>query len=138
MNVINLCCCGEGNYSGATYEENIAITRDTYIKLKSEIDAMEVYLGELDGKHSCVYGDVEAQPFTEAEIPYAGFDEAHIDGDKLYNQLKELFESNGIDLDDEIKKVNEYIDSLDLIVDVTVRVWASKAEKVREFASTLN
>ena len=29
MNVVNLCCYGEGNYSGASYEENVAISKDT-------------------------------------------------------------------------------------------------------------
>jgi len=138
MNVINLCCYGEGNYSGAKYEENIAISQDAYTKFKPEIDALEVYLGELDGKHSCVYGEVAAQLFTEEEILNAGFDETYNDGDALYCQLEELFKSNGVDLDNELKMVDEYIDSLDLIVDVTVRVKSSKAEKVREFASALN
>lgn len=138
MDIVNLCCYGEGNYSGASYEENIAISKDTYEMVKSEIDSMEIYLGELDGKHSCVCGDVEAQYFAEAEIPDAGFDETHRDGDEMYCQLKEVFESHNMNLNDEMNTVYDYIRSLDLVIDVTVRVKRSNAEKVREFASSLN
>ena len=138
MNIVNLCCYGEGNYSGASYEENIAISKDTYEQIKPNIDSLEVCLGELDGKHSCVYGEVEAQPFTEEEIADAGFDETHDDGDEMYWQLKEVFESHEMNLDNEIKLVKDYIKSLDLVVDVTVRVKSSNAEKIREFATSLN
>ena len=138
MNVVNLCCYGEGNYSGASYEENVAISKDTYEQVKPDIEALEICLGELDGKHSCVYGEVEAQFFAEEEIPDAGFDEPHNDGDEMYCQLKEVFESHDLNLDNEIRAVDDYIKSLDLVVDVTVRVKASNATKVREFAESLN
>ena len=35
VNIVNLCCYGEGYYSGATYEENIAVSKDFFEKIKS-------------------------------------------------------------------------------------------------------
>ena len=41
MDIVNLCCYGEGNYSGASYEENIVIPKNTYEQVKSDIESLE-------------------------------------------------------------------------------------------------
>ena len=137
MKIINLCCCGEGYYSGQTYEENIAIFEDTFDKIKEDIDSMKVCLGELDGKHSCVYGEVEIQTFTEDEIPNAGFDEIKKDGDCLYNKLEDVFQLHHLSLNDEIERVNDYLETLDLFVDFTINLKQSDIEKVKIFLEIL-
>lgn len=137
MDVVNLCCFGEGYHSGATYEENIAVSKEVYEKCKDKISDLKVYLGELDGKHSCVNGEIEAQYFSEEMIPEAGFDETYNDGDSMYQELKSVFNLCALDLDAEIAKVSEYIKSLDLIVKITVNVKRSNAEKVVAFANSL-
>lgn len=138
MNIVNLCCYGEGNYSGATYEENIAISEDFYNKIASIFtEDYEVYLGELDGKYSEVMGTIEVQPFKEDEIADAGFEDNNDDGDSFYWSLKDKVEGLGLDLDQEIKAVTDFISSIDKVIDVTVRVKQSDKDRVIEFAKSL-
>ena len=53
----------EGYWSGAVQEEDIVLLLDDFLQLESDIisqiiDMKEYYIGELDGKHSEVMGDV--------------------------------------------------------------------------------
>lgn len=138
MNIVNLCCYGEAYYSGSTYEENIAINEEFYEKIKSIFtNDYKIYLGELDGKHSEVMGTIDIQYFDENEIADAGFDKDDNDGDSFYWNLKDRVDELGFDLDEEIKKVKDYINSLDMMVDVMVRVKKSDKSKIINYALSL-
>lgn len=69
MNVVNLCFSAEGYYSGQVYEENVTISEEFYEKIKDKVSEMEVYISELDGKHSEVLGEIDVQPCEEKDIP---------------------------------------------------------------------
>lgn len=64
-----------GYYSGAKYNESIIILKDDFIKLFSAygvtphtLESLSVYCGELDVKHSEVYGDVGVEFWTKSEL----------------------------------------------------------------------
>lgn len=136
MNIVNLCCYGNGHYSGAEYEENIAISEEAYQRIKDVVEDNEykVYLGELDGKHSEVYGTIEVQPFKESELIEAGFGEGNQnDGDHFYVSLKDRVSNLGVDIDKDIKLVKDYFDSLDLYEEITVKVKRSNKQKLLKY-----
>lgn len=61
--IIELNLCATGYYSGAEYEETLILTRDDFLKLfvangllVNDARGVEICCGELDGKHSEVYG----------------------------------------------------------------------------------
>ena len=53
------------------------------------------------------------------------------------NELKEIFKSHNLDLDSEIKYVEDYIKSIDLVIDLAVRVKQSDVGKVNDFIKSL-
>lgn len=136
MNVVNLCFYADGYYSGHTYEENITISEELYEKIKDKVSEMEVYVSELDGKYGEVLGEIEAQPCEEKDIP-DWYTEPEDDGDTFWNNLEKLCEEEGLDLPTDVKKVKEYVKSIDYCVDVTVSVKKSNVEKLKKFADTL-
>lgn len=139
MNIVNLCCYAEGYYSGAKYEENVVISEDFYEKIKNLIETEEcVSLGELDGKHSNVEGNIDVQFFNEKEIDNAGFDKDNSDGSCLYEYLKETIgDSLSKELDDNIKEIKDYLSTRDLYEDMTISVRRSNKQKVLDFLKTL-
>ncbi|MEG2289577.1 MAG: hypothetical protein RSC24_06380 [Clostridium sp.] len=63
MKITEINMYGEGYYSGSSEEENLLVTTEFYNKfLKDKVEnrLMEtgICLGELDGKHSEVYGEI--------------------------------------------------------------------------------
>lgn len=143
MRLLNINCFAEGYYSGATYEENIIIPADTYDRLSEEarkqIKDMEIYVGELDGKHSEAYAKIgeDGMQYFEEDNQDNICDEVTNDGDYMYEELKELFRENNLDLDCEIKKAKVYIDSLDGYVTYSCRVRKSKLNDLKKYISKL-
>ena len=83
MNIVKLNVYAEAYYSGATYEEDVVISKSLYEKIKTELDeydsennenARGVYVGELDGKHSEVEGDLSVEVYSEEEIADCSWD----------------------------------------------------------------
>lgn len=136
MDVVNICAYAEGYYSGSTYEENISISKEVYDSLKDEISEMKVYISELDGKHSETILEVEIQNFTEDDIGKMTW-ESNNDGDTMYCQLNAIFKSHNLNLDDEVKKVQDFVDSLDVYTEITVTVRKSDVSKVRKYCAEL-
>lgn len=136
MELVNVCLYAEGYYSEATYEDNIWIKESSYEKLR-DIFPTEISCGELDGKHSDVYGDVEIQDEWETDEDYAEAGIAKCDGEILEDELKDLYRDNNLDWEAEQKEIKEYLDSLDLCEDVTVRIPASKKSELMRFVKTL-
>jgi len=136
MNVVNLCFYAEGYYSGQTYEENVLISEEFYEKIKDSISEMEVYIDELDGKHSEILGEIDIQPCDEKDIP-KWYTNTKSDGEKFRERLYYLCEDLGLDLNSDEEEVNKYIETLDYNIDVTVSVKKSDKDKLIKFVEGL-
>lgn len=132
MNLVNINVYGEGYYSGNSYEETIFLLEEDYKELGKDLDGIEVYLGELDGKHSEVYGEVYVEIITEEMQKTYNFNKNN-DGEELYNLIEEL-SSNSKNM---IKRAKKYIETLDSLVDITFTVKKSQVEKIKEVVSEL-
>ena len=132
---VNLYACAY--YSGSKYEDNIWIKKSSYEKLK-DVFPEEISCGELDGKHSEIFGDVEIQDRWETDEDYAKAGIASCDGDTLENSLIDLYNENGLDWEEEQKEIKEYFDNLDVWEDVTVSIPSSKKIDLMAFVDTLN
>lgn len=138
MDVVNLAFYACGYYSGSTYEENIAVSKEFYEKIKDRVEEMEVCVYELDGKHSTTYGNIEVQSCNEEDI-IDWWKETKNDGSFFYSELSWICQCYfNLDLDKEIKEVEEYIDSLDTYVEIEVRVKKSQMDKLVEFMHKLD
>lgn len=136
MELVNISAYAEGYYSGQTYEENIFITKESYEKLKEKIDEIEIYIYELDGKHSEVEADIDIDCLTEETLLKIDLDKGN-DGENLYYTLEEIFENNDLSLDKELDVINNYLRTLDNIITFEVTVKTSQKEKVLDFIKTL-
>lgn len=128
MELVKLNCYGEAYYSGATYDETIFLLKEDYEKLNWDLSKEEVWLGELDGKHSEVYGDVYVYKISEEEQENYNFETVD-DGDCLFNHL--IYERE--DITEEIieammKRALDYIDTIDSMVEVCYRVRKSQVK----------
>lgn len=145
MNIVKLNVYAEAYYSGATYEEDVVISRNLYEKIKTELDeydsennenARGVYVGELDGKHSEVEGDLSVKVYSEDEVADCSWD-LNEDGDMLYYKIKDICDEKDLDLDEDIKTVQDYLKNVDSYVEISIMVKKSNVEKVKEYAESL-
>ena len=136
INVVNLCFYAEGYYSGQEYEENVTISEEMYKKIKNEIDNMEVYISDLDGKHSEVLGKIDVQPCKESEIA-DWYSDTKNDGDSFWERLQEICQVKGLDIVKDVKEVEKFIQSLDFNVEVTLSIRKSKVDELKAFAESL-
>ena len=127
MNLVNINVYGGGYYSGSSYEESIFLLEEDYKELGKDLDGIEVYLGELDGKHSEVYGEVYVEIITEEMQKTYNFNKNN-DGEKLYDLIEELSPNSK----NMIKRAKKYIETLDSLVDITFTVKKSQVEKIKE------
>lgn len=136
MNITNINFYAEGYYSGQTYEENLRIRTEVYEKLKDEINSIKCYVGDLDGKHSEVEGDIEVEHYIEEDILHCSWDLSN-DGKKLYYELKRIFDKYNLNLNEELNMVGDYLSSLDTYIDITISIKKSNVEKVKAFCKNL-
>lgn len=136
MNVVNLCFYAIGYYSDQEYEENVTISEEMYDKIKDEIDNMEVYIADLDGKYSEVLGTINIQPCEENEIE-DWYSEPRNDGESFWERLQEVCQDKGLDIVKDVQEVKKFIESLDFCVEVTLSVRKSKVDELKAFAKTL-
>lgn len=133
MRIVEILAFGEAYYSGATYNESVFLLEDDYMKLNVDIDGEEIGLGELDGKHSDVYGDVEVVYIEEKDQQKHIYSKDN-DGDILYCYISDLaYDEN---MKDEfikmIGRANDYISSIDCLVEATFTVKKSLLEKINK------
>lgn len=146
MDIVKLNVYAEAYYSGATYEEDVVISKSLYEKIKTELDeydsennenARGVYVGELDGKHSEVEGDLSVEVYSEEEIADCSWD-LNEDGDCLYYKVKYICDEKDLDLDADIKSVQNYLKNVDLYVEISLTVKKSNVDKIKEYAKSLD
>ena len=155
---LNLFACAY--YSGAEYSEQLFITTQDYIKyfgneqdtdaetfaeyVKDRWEGEEIYVGELDGKHSEVYGTVEVDFWTLEQIKeYWGENSSANDGEHMLNELIYAVETSHnesrVEIMENIKKhVNELIESIDTKVTIECKVPKDKVEELKAFVEQLN
>lgn len=122
-------------YSGNEYYEHYWIKKESYEKIKEDMHSEES-IPELDGKFSEVSGDIIVEEYgykTDEEYAKAGkistFDN---DGEELKCLLSDLYNDAGLDFDSEQAEINEYFNSLDCYIDLTVRVPESLVPGIKE------
>lgn len=146
MDIVKLNVYAEAYYSGATYEEDVVISKSLYEKIKTELDeydsennenARGVYVGELDGKHSKVEGDLSVEVYSEEEIADCSL-YLNEDGDCLYYKVKDICDEKDLDLDADIKSVQNYLKNVDSYVEISLTVKKSNVDKIKEYAKSLD
>ena len=145
MDIVKLNVYAEAYYSGATYEEDVVISKNLYEKIKTELDeydsennenASGIYVGELDGKHSEVEGDLSVEIYSEDEVGDYSWD-LNEDGDNLYYKVKDICDEKNLDLDKDIENVKEYLKNIDSYVEICIRTKKSNVDKIKEYAESL-
>lgn len=143
MRLLNINCYAEAYYSGATYEENITIPADTFDSLpeevRNQIRDLEIGVGELDGKHSECFATVTEDGLQYIEESDLGdFDfTCKCDGEQMYYELEDIFKDNGIDLDEEIKKSEEYENGIDSYITKEFRIKKSWVKIIEDVIKSL-
>ncbi|RKI83887.1 hypothetical protein D7V90_08330 [bacterium 1xD42-87] len=145
MDIVKLNVYAEAYYSGATYEEDIVISKSLYEKIKTNLDeydsennenARGIYVGELDGKHSEVEGELSVEIYSEDEVADCSWD-LNEDGDMLYYKIKDICDEKDLDLDKDIENVKEYLKNVDSYVEICIRTKKSNVDKIKEYAESL-
>lgn len=146
MDIVKLKVYAEAYYSGAIYEEDVVISKSLYEKIKDELwqysdenedeNAKGIYLGELDGKHSEVEGYINIIQYSEDKVSDYSWDLKE-DGDSLYYKVKDICDEKNLDLDDDIKNVQNYLKNVDSYVEIYIRTRKSNVDKIKEYAKSL-
>ena len=146
MDIVKLNLYAEAYYSGAVYEEDVVISKSLYEKIKTELDeydsennknARGIYVGELDGKHSDVEGDLYIEMYSDDEVAEGNWS-LNEDGSNLYYKVKDICDEKNLDLDEDIKIVKEYLKNVDSYVEISIRARKSNVEKIKKYANSLD
>lgn len=140
----------EAYYSGATYDEEVIILADDFIKyvyesvdivdsdeLEGIEEATEVYVGELDGKHSEVYGDLCVEILDQEDLESSDFSRylnSEWDGTHLLNYV---FNSSTETIKICKNNLKEYTKDIDRTIHFTVTIKESQKEKLEKFIEQL-
>lgn len=136
MELVKIDVYGEAYYSGSVYREERWLTKDTYEKIKDEIPA-EIYLGELDGKHSEVLGEVGVFDYNHEDLISLNPLDLEEDGDELWEVISNLCLEVGVNYTVEGLKIQNYLLSLDSYVYHQVKVKRSQIQAVNDFVKGL-
>lgn len=149
-----------GHYSGAEYNEVVFITPQDFVKyfgsgqdtdaetfdeyVKELWDGRELSVGELDGKHSEVYGEVEVD-FWDANRIAEYWEQPSNDGEILLDAIVYGAMGNSITFDDRQKfidtinkNVDDLVTNIGTKVTVECRVPKDKVEELHRFVEQLN
>ena len=130
MNLVKLSLYARGCYSGVEYNEVVFMLEEDYKTLGVDLEGLEVCVGELDGKHSDMNGDVEATIIEESKQEDYNYDNMN-DGIYLICKIYDIAKTKGISeetIKEMIVRADEYIDSLDSIVEVSYNVKKSQVK----------
>ena len=157
--LIELGLYAEGYYSGATYDETHMITREDFLKyycdgkdltdeeLAKEVETLfggiEISVGELDGKHSDVYGEVNIEYWDIDSIKEHYVEEVDCNGDSLSYKMTELagftdYASKEAFINNIENNVKALVDAIGIKVCVNVKVPQDKVYELLAFVDKLN
>lgn len=130
MNLVEISVYGQGYYSNSEYNENIFLLEEDYNSFGEELDSIEISLGELDGKHSDVSGEIDITLIPE-DLHQRYIFENLRDGTYLRDNLKEYTDK----LCEMENRAKEYIASLDTLTSISFKVRKSQVEEVRKIVA---
>lgn len=133
MNLVNINVYAEAYYSGAIYNETIFLLEEDYNKIKDDLK-QKICLGELDGKHSEVYGEINIDIIEETKQLNYQYNILN-DDNYLYYELYEIAQKKGLKIDNMIKKASKFIDGLDSLVEVKYVIKKSQAKQLKKWMS---
>lgn len=127
-----------GYYSDAEWNDQMYLTEESYEKVKDYVDDLDIYVYELDGKHSETQADIDVTIVDEKDFSRYSW-EGQYDGYDIVETLQDNLSRAGIeiDLDEEKAKADEIIKNIDGSTTIEVTVKKSQVELVREFVSSL-
>lgn len=134
MRIVELYVGYQAYYSGAEYDEYVYLLEDDYCKLGVDLEDEEVYLGELDGKHSECIGEIEVTFIDECEQDNYMY-KTYSDGDSLFEKICDYKDSDIII--DMVSRAKSYINELDSYEILEVKLKKSNIDKVVEFINQL-
>nr|WP_312985456.1 hypothetical protein [Clostridioides sp.] len=126
---------GEGYHSGAEYYESVVLTRDIWERIEENMET-EIYLGELDGKHSCVESEIEVDFLEEEDLKDQS--DTDNDGDNLYWEIFNTMKSSGYDNVKEIlEKIEKDVKALEVYTEVKVKIRKDKLDELMNFVEII-
>lgn len=139
MKLVLISAYALGYYSDSEYEESLIVTKDGYDLVFGEDSytshGIELYISELDGKHSETQADVEVSEISDNEITE---EQKEVDTwGNLYSKVEEKFNEEGVDLEANTKIVQDYLKDLDLMVRFEVQIQQSQKQRVLDFVEEL-
>lgn len=136
MKLVNLILYAKGEYSGTIYEENRWIKSESYGEIKDDLPK-EICCGELDGKHSEVYGAIEIQDEFENDEDLREAGVGKCDGNNLRDELIDIYKNHGLNFDAEEEEIEQFLKTLDIYVELTVSIPLSKRDKLYKYVRIL-
>ena len=115
MDIVKLNVYADAYYNGPTYDEDVVISKSLYEKIKADLDkydsknnktAKGIYIGELDSKNSEVEGYLSVEIYLEDEVADCDWN-LNEDGGMLYFKVKDICDKKNLDLDEDIKSVQD-------------------------------
>lgn len=105
-------------YSGATYYEEVFLPLSVWEEIEDEID-LKVCLGELDGKHSDVSGEIEVELFDENELK--SYIATNNDGENLFEHVYEYLDVDKYD-NSWLLSIQDEVDAYNQVETITFKI----------------
>lgn len=138
MNLVKISVYAEGYYSGQTYAEEYFIKEESYNRLKEEIDNIDIYIGDLDGKHSEVPADLQIEVFSEEMLLKSNIEEMIQNSDDLACELIPIYNKIGLDFIQELSGIDKYLSELNTYITFKATIKKSQRKLVEDFIRGLN
>ena len=130
MNLVKLNLYARGCYSGTEYNETVFMLEEDYKTLGIDLEGLEVYVGKLEGEYSDTSGSIETTIIEEGNQEDYNYENMN-EGIFLIYEIYNIAKAKGISKEvvkEMIVRADEYIDSLDSIVEVTYKVKKSQVK----------
>lgn len=145
---IKFCLSAEAYYSGKTYEEEVVLLTEDFLKyIYGNVELIDIdddefdttiTICELDGKFSEVTGYISIEYISESEMNNSDIDRylnEDWDGYELFNYIFEYNEEISGKCNSNLK---EYMSKVDSYVNVTVKIKESQRQLLNDFIKKLN
>ena len=94
MNLVKIEMYARGYYSDSEVSETVYIKQESYEKMKEEIDEINIWIYELDGKHSEVKADIEITTISQEDVNSEDYTEyLEEDNYRLIEHIGEVYDN---------------------------------------------
>lgn len=118
-----------GNYSDKEYREVVYITEKCFKIIETDLLDFELYIPNLDGKHSEVQADIERSILSLDDLMKEVVVNTE-DNEHLYCGLERILYSNGYCINEETKFTQKIIDYYDTKTSVEVIIPLSRVKQL--------